>query len=59
MDDVEQEKKFGLFECSVEVLTKVYSDSSKVEDPSILVHLFLNLISSLTLFVCIFLFSDL
>ncbi|KFK23859.1 hypothetical protein AALP_AAs56376U000100, partial [Arabis alpina] len=30
MDDVEQERKFGLFEYSVEVLTEVCSDSSKI-----------------------------
>ncbi|KAF8094951.1 hypothetical protein N665_0348s0034 [Sinapis alba] len=30
IDDVEQERKFGLFECSVEVLTRVYSNSSKI-----------------------------
>ncbi|XP_013615226.1 PREDICTED: serine/threonine-protein kinase ATM-like, partial [Brassica oleracea var. oleracea] len=30
MDDAEQERKFGLFECSVEVLTRVYSNSIKI-----------------------------
>ncbi|CAH2064912.1 unnamed protein product [Thlaspi arvense] len=30
MDDVEQERNFGLFECSVEVLTRVCSNSSKI-----------------------------
>ncbi|XP_024013824.1 serine/threonine-protein kinase ATM [Eutrema salsugineum] len=30
MDDVEQERIFGLFECSVEVLTRVCSNSSKI-----------------------------
>lgn len=59
MDDAEQERKFGLFECSVEVLTRVYSNPIKVEDPSILFLSFLNLISSLTLFVYLFVFRSL